>query len=267
MMPRPARPNPTLPPLPDCRQSAASARACPHPADSSRGVRSVLCTAMHWLRALSHTLRAATLIAIPFLLLSASDEVRMLTRVERDGSGLRAIWVTSRVDRAREVRTRLREATADWQVERAKSEGGKYFIMRSWRGHSLNTRPDAKLEVVDFVQSPLSLFSTYKWRETVKIYRGAATEVEQAGAQQAVLEYVLQMPGRIVNAGGTPPQSVTGGRAVWRLSGDKEEYVIEAQSRLVRWDLCVLYIYVLFALIYWAANWAIRRIKSRPRRI
>ncbi len=205
--------------------------------------------------------------AIPFLLLHQTEDLRMFTKIERDGSGLRMMWARADASRAREITTRLREATREFDEERSATEGSQYEISRSWRTHSLNIAPDVKLQITDIAQRPLSLYNTYQWEEKISIYAGPATESEKAGASQAKLTYILSMPGRVDETSVSPPAKVSGGTVVWTLTGDKEEYTLRATSRMLRWDLLLLIIYVLAVVLGKGGAWLVHRLRSRPRRI
>jgi hypothetical protein len=191
----------------------------------------------------------------------------LLTRVERDGSGLKLAWARADVSRAREIRTRLREATPGYEDERSAVEGSAFIISRSWRPHDLDLSPDTKLEIFDLPQRLLSLYNEYVWEEKISIYAGPATSSEKAAAAAAKLMYMLEMPGRIDETSVRPAGQVSGGMVVWLLSGDKEEYVLQARSRMLRWDLVLLLIYVLGAVSAKTAQWAVRRARTKPRRI
>ncbi len=204
---------------------------------------------------------------VPLLLLHQTEDLRMLTRIERDGSGLKLVWARADPSRAREVRTRLREATPGYEDERHASEGSAYVISRSWRPTTLRDMPDTKLETVDLPQRLVSLYNEYSWEEKVTIHIGPATSSEKAGAAQATMLYILQTPGRVDEASVMPLGQVTGDTVVWRLTGDKEEYTLQARSRMLRWDMLLLLVYVAAAFAAMTAQWAVRRARTRPRRI
>lgn len=205
--------------------------------------------------------------AIPFLLLHQTQDLRLLTRVERDGSGLRLLWARADASRAAEVRTKFREAAQGYEDERSVIEGSQFIISRSWRPHDLALVPDSKLEIVDVVQKPLSLYSTYRWEEKLTVYAGPATDSEKAGAKEATLTYILEMPGRVDPASVSPAGTVSGNKVVWTVRGDKEEHVLRATSRLLRWDVLILVFYVAGVVSAKGAYWLVRRARARPRRI
>ncbi|MBC7287021.1 MAG: hypothetical protein H5T86_03045 [Armatimonadetes bacterium] len=205
--------------------------------------------------------------AVPFLLLHQSEDLRLLTHIERDGSGLRMVWARGNISRLPEVHTRIREATPEYEDEKLSAEGSQFIIARTWRPHTLALVPDASLAVTDIPQAPLSLYNTYQWREELKIYSQTATPSEKAGAEAAQLIYVLEMPGAVVPESVSPPGSISGGRVVWTLTGDRETYTLTATSRMLRWDILVILVYLLGVAavkgIQLSAAWA----RRRPRRI
>ena len=211
--------------------------------------------------------RLGLLAAVPLLLLTQGEDVRLFTRVDLDGSGMRVAWASGSSDRLDDVRTRLREASAGFEGEKLQAEGGKFTLTRSWSGNSLLALPDAKLDTKDVVQDPLSLYTTYTWTETVKIYRDTATAAEKLGAQAAKLNYTLDMPGTVDQATVSPQAMVTGGRIEWALSGDQEQYTLTATSKRLRWDVLLVCLYVLAVLAGGLVQFTARRARNRPKRI
>ena len=191
----------------------------------------------------------------------------MLTRIERDGSGLRMIWARGNASRLQEVRTRAREATQGYDNEFVSVEGSQFIIARTWRPHDLNLVPDSSLTILDIPQAPLSLYNVYQWREEVEIYSETATESERAGAKIAKLIYVLEMPGRVVESSVSPPGRVEGNRVVWVLTADKDKYTLSATSRMLRWEILLILIYVALVILAKVIQFTARWARSRPRRI
>ncbi len=211
--------------------------------------------------------RLGLMAAVPLLLLTQGEDVRLFTRVELDGSGMRVAWVTGSSDRLDDVRTRLRETSAGFDDEKLQAEGGKFTLTRSWRGNSMLALPDVKLDIKDVVQEPRSLYSTYTWTETVKIYRDTATAAERLGAQAAKLNYTLEMPGTVDQATVSPQAMVTGGRIEWALAGDQEQYTLTATSKRLRWDLLLVCLYIAAVLAGGLVQFTARRARNRPKRI
>jgi hypothetical protein len=211
--------------------------------------------------------RLGLMAAVPLLLLTQGEDVRLVTRLDLDGAGMRVAYATGSSDRLEDVRTRLREASPGFDDEKLQAEGGHFTLTRTWRGNSMMAMPDAKLDIKDVVQEPLSIYSTYTWNETVKIYRDTATEAEKLGAQAAKLTYVLEMPGTVDQATVSPQATVTGGRIEWTLTGDQEQYTLTATSKRLRWDVLLVCLYVIGVLVGGALQFTTRRARNKPKRI
>lgn len=205
--------------------------------------------------------------AVPFLLLHQANDVRLLTRIERDGSGLRMYWCQGNPDRLREVRTRLREASPDFEEERLRTTAEEFVISRSWRPHTLTVMPDVRLEISDIAQNPLSLYTTYTWEEKVTIYADTATASEQSGAGATKMVYILQMPGKVDEASVWPAATTEGGTVTWVLTAENSEYQLRATSRALRWDLLAIGLYILAVVAWKGGGYILRRARGRPQRI
>ncbi|MCX7599916.1 MAG: hypothetical protein N2512_13775 [Armatimonadetes bacterium] len=205
--------------------------------------------------------------AVPFLLLHQANEVRLLTKIERDGSGLRMYWCQGNPDRLEEVRRRLREASPDFEEERERITSEGFVISRSWRPHTLAMIPDTRLEISDIARSPLSLYTTFTWEEKLTISAETATASEQLAAGGTKLVYILQMPGKVDEASVSPPATVEGGTVTWVLTADRGEYQLRATSKTLRWDLLVLSLYLVAVLVWKGGGFALREARRKPRRI
>lgn len=212
----------------------------------------------------------ALLAAVPYLLLSASENVTFTTIVERDGSGLRQFTASCLDDREEEVTKRIREASAKYDVERRQVKPGQTVIIRNWRPAGLDNLPQEEgvsLQIADIAQQPLSFFTYYHWSEPVRIEAQTATPMEKEGRSKAVLRYVLQMPGSILPATVSTGGQIADGRVVWELPGDQEETLLEASSRQVRWGYLLITLYVLGFIAFQVVSFTQRVIKNRPRKI
>ena len=209
------------------------------------------------------------LAAVPYLLLSTSQSVTFTTIVERDGSGMRQFSASCLEDREADVTKRIREARPHYDVERRQVGPGQAVIIRNWRPPQLDKLHEegVLLQITDIAQRPFSIFTNYEWSEQLKIYRQPAPEVETRGQEIAVLRYVLQMPGTILDKELSLGGRVENGRAVWELTGDKDEYTLKARSRQVRWGYLLILIYILGFVIFQVVSFMERRIKHRPRKI
>lgn len=205
--------------------------------------------------------------AVPFLLLHQANEVRLLTRIERDGSGLRMYWCQGNPDRLTEVRTRLHEASPDFEEERKRLTNEGFVISRSWRPHTLAVMPDVRLEISDIAQNPLSLYTTYTWEEKIAIYADTATPSEQLAAGGTKLVYIVRMPGKVDEVSVSPPATTEGGTVTWVLTADNSEYQLRATSKALRWDLLLLCLYVIAVVIWKGGGFVLGELRRKPRRI
>jgi len=211
------------------------------------------------------------LAAVPYLLLSASQSVKLSTTVNLDGSGLRQYTVTCVPDRTKEVQKRLLEGTTDFDRQSRQREGANLVVTRDWRPADLAevvTAPEAaaSLHITDIIQKPFDVFTEYHWSEQLEIYRETATDVETFGQEIAALRYELKMPGKIVQ---TKPNadSFDRGAAVWELSANVDTYTIEATSRRLRWGYLLLLLYIVGFVIFQVVGYVTRLVRNRPRKI
>ncbi len=209
------------------------------------------------------------LAAVPYLLLSASQSVKLKTVVSWEGSGLREYVVSYQDGRLKEVNERLRERTPGRARQaRPRRDGPMWMIARSWReanaGH-LGNPGETALDMTGIIQNPLSPWTEYRWVDNVTIYRETATDVETFGAVKAALAYQLQMPGRIVRA--TGGGQIRGNTVTWELSAEQDEHVLEASSRRLRGGYLLLVIYILGFIAFQITRYAAQAVRNRPRKI
>lgn len=137
---------------------------------------------------------------LPFLLLSSSRAVSVHTTVYLDGSVRRELQADFLEDRRRNVLPELKSA-----LPIADREGSTRVadVQRATRSVILAKAEDIDGASVDFrniVETPLSLFTIYTWKETLKVPADTATAIEKAGRVQAEFKYKLVMPGKILEA-------------------------------------------------------------------
>ncbi len=208
------------------------------------------------------------LAAVPYLLLSASQDVRLTTVVNWDGSGLRQYAVSCLKDRKDEVGSRLVERSRDFDQERWQEKGPVLTITRDWRPANLAGEvPGSSLHLSGIVQKPLSIFTHYRWSEELEIYRDTATEVETFGEEIALLDYELKMPGRVLPDTVSTNGKARGGTVTWELSGDADQYTLAATSRRVRWGYLLFLVYVVGFIAFQVVHYTAQVIRNRPRRI
>ncbi len=159
---------------------------------------------MSRLRGLSRRLRPTLLFtAIPFALLVNSSQVHMTLQVESDGSAHRLIAVDTspyfRGDVARWVNDV--QVGRSWDRTWRKDTGTTFSYSRDYRTQALNRESrNADLAIVDVAQNPLSLFTTYTWREEVSFEYLYESDVQMAQAAEEQLIYEVVMPGTVTEA-------------------------------------------------------------------
>lgn len=211
------------------------------------------------------------LAAVPYLLLSASQSVELRTVVELDGSGLRQYTITYEGGRGEEVNKWLQERTSEHARQLGpRREGPLLVINRDWRAADAEKLPasgEPSLDMRGIVDNPLSIWTYYRWSEQLEIYRDRATQVETPGAPKAVLEYQLQMPGRVLRDSVSGSGLVEGNTVSWKLSADLANHTLEARSRRVRWGYLLVLIYIVGFIIFQLTRYVAQMMRYRPRKI
>lgn len=216
-------------------------------------------------RSVGTCLRVPLLITIPFVLVFTADKVVISTTMYGDTSGVRVVRATADSSLFNELRRWTRVMTRGWDDADAHISGNNAVVARSTQRNALGEHDDIEAEALDIVQEPLSLMTTYRWQETVRLnYLG--TEQERAAAPLCSFEYRITMPGAI-RATSPVAQSVSGRTATWVLTADRDEYTIRATATAVRWDVIVILVYVGGYLTYRVLSFLARRARLRPRKI
>jgi len=210
-------------------------------------------------------LRMPLLLTIPFVLLLNSDRVMVSTTMYGDTSGVRVVRATADSSLASEIQRWTREMTRGWNNAGAHTTGDSTTAARSVQRNSLGAADDVEATALDIVQHPLSLVTTYQWRERIRI-EFLGNDKERAAAPLSSFEYRVTMPGTIRTVSPVS-QNVSGRTATWALTADREEYTISATATAVRWDVIVILVYVLGYLTYRASSFLVRRARLRPRKI
>jgi hypothetical protein len=218
----------------------------------------------------SHPIRRWEFAAIPYLLLTVSQQAGVVTYVATDGSGERMVYARTATSRAPEAARYLHEALpgSDAVSRQAEAEGSATLLWRDTQLANIASTPDAQCETAGIVQNPLSIFTHYRWQETVSISRGDATDLEVAAERDASVRYVVRMPGRITDT--SPSASTVGNRAEWQVKVGGPAQTLSAESVSVRWTYLALWVYVLLFLATKALAVAprlARRIRRKPRKI
>lgn len=219
---------------------------------------------MHWLR----RARNWQFAAIPYLLLTVSQQAGVITYVSTDGSGERMVYCRAATSRVAEASRHLQEALPQSATERRSAEGEQTLLWRDAQLADLNRIPGSEAQTLGIVQTPLSIFTRHSWKEEVSISRGDATELELAAQPGAALRYVVRMPGRITET--SPGASTEGNKAEWRVKVGGPPQTLSAESVSIRWTYLVMWLYVLAFVASKAVQYAprvTRRVRRKPRKI
>lgn len=227
------------------------------------------------MRALStRTLRTQALIwsvaAIPYLLLSSSQQAGLITHVSPDGSGERLAYARTAVGRQPEVVKHLGRTLPVSDIRRAVSEadGRRVLVWRDAHVADLQRVGDIETTHEGILRRPMSIYTTHTWKETLTFDRGDATEVEVVGRGLAELHYVVRMPGRITTT--HPAGAVDESKVEWMVKVTPTPQTFTAESVSVRWAYLLLWLYVAAFLITKAVAYGPRvakRVRRRPRKI
>lgn len=214
--------------------------------------------------------RTWSLAAIPYLLLSSSEQAGIVTHVDPDGSGERLVYARGATARAPEMSRHLQALlpASDWNRTELEAGGERTRLWRDAQLADLSRVGDVQVERTGILHSPLSLFTYHTWKETLTFDRGEATDVEVHGKGLARLTYVVRMPGTVLSH--SPPGEVEGNRVEWTVAAASEPQTLTVESRSVRWGYLLLWIYVLAFVVVKAAAVAprlARRVRRKPKRI
>lgn len=208
--------------------------------------------------------------AVPYLLLSTSQQAGVITHVFPDGSGERLVYARGTADRASELGKYLDRALpgADWARTVREGSADRVLAIRSAQPANLATVPEVEVKSLAIVHSPFSPFSIHTWSEKLTFDQSGATDVEVHGQGVAELKYIVRMPGTVTQT--TPPGKVEGNRVEWDVKVGPEPKTFTVQSRSIRWAYLALWVYVVAFLVVKACAWApriARKLPRRPRRI
>ena len=157
-----------------------------------------------------------TVAAIPYLLLSSSQQAGIVTHLYPDGSGERATYARAAAGRAPEIAGLLRDAMPRADLARSveEAEGKRVLAWRDGQFADMNNVGEVETTTTGIVQSPMSIYSTHTWKETLSFDRGDATEIEVEGMDRAEMTYIVRMPGKVTTT--SPPAQLRATSAVDR---------------------------------------------------
>lgn len=208
--------------------------------------------------------------AIPYLLLSSSQQAGIITHVSPDGSGERCVWARTAAGRYKEASRYLGQTLRASDIARVVREDDRQhaLIWRDVHLADLTRIGDAEVTDLGIAQNPLSIFTTHTWKETLTFDRGDATDVEVHGQSLAQLQYAVRMPGAVLNS--TPPGKVDGNVVEWSVKVGDAPQTFTIESRTTRWAYLVFWLYVLVFVVMKVVGYApkvAKRIRRKPRKI
>jgi hypothetical protein len=216
-------------------------------------------------RRLGSTVVLAT---IPYLLLSSSQSTKLQTDVYWSGAGMRRVEVSTEALRQKEVRRWIGESDLGLTPGRAITRGNTVQVAGSRIAAKLDSvGKDAKLRTQLVYRPPFGLFTYYYWSDVINIQQSLATTVELVGQNEAKLSYEVTLPGTVVQEAVSPTAKVQGHTVTWEIPGSQPQVNLEAKSALFRWDVLVVFLYIIAFFGYRIVVRVERIMANRPRRI
>lgn len=213
------------------------------------------------------------LATIPFWLVSNSSQVWTRVKIERDGGALRQIAATVHPELRRELPTWVSKviAGAAWDGTWEERTDSAYTYLRDFRTNNANYGEDGRLAVVDVLQNPLSLYTTYTWTEKVNFSYLYETDKTAAEATKLQVKYVVNMPGRVMEASAQPAGGSSveteGGNANFALSAAEPSISLTVTSAKIRWGYLLVIIYALGWIALEIFRLLGKLARLRPRKI
>jgi hypothetical protein len=217
--------------------------------------------------------RTILLATIPFWLISNSSQVSMDLKIERDGGALRQIVATAHPELKRDLPTWVGKVQAGrpWDMSWQQSGANSYTYMRDFRTQDVNYGDQGKLTVVDVVQNPFSIFTTYTWNEKVNFAYLYETDPLSAAAASMQLGYKVDMPGTVTEASIQPSKgssvNTEGNEATFTIAASEPTATITVTSSKLRLGYLLLVIYVLGWVALEVFRIVGRHLRRRPRKI
>lgn len=232
-----------------------------------------------WGRVIAPRLRAfarqSTLLlaTIPFALLANTSQVAMNLTVDRDGGALRQIAATSAPYYGKELPKWVNDVQAGAKWDRAWSQVGtdSYTYMRDCRTNNANYSDQGLLTIADVLQSPLSIYTTYTWKETINFAHLYESDYPAAAAAEKKLQYTVVMPGTVTDSQVQPSRGskVTneGHSAIFSLAAAEPSATITVTAQKIRWGYLLIVIYILAWIALEIVQIVGRQLRRRPRKI
>jgi len=211
------------------------------------------------------SLRTSLLATVPFVLLFNADRVQFTTRMYQDASGTRRLLAEGDSSLTRQLVQWSRETARGYQTDRLHVTSDRASISRSEQRANLDAVDDIDAQAFDIIRHPLSLKTTYQFREKIRVDFTYGTPKELAPAPLTDFDYTLVMPGRITQV--SPTAQHQGNTVRWTLNAAQPEVELSATAVSWRWDVILVLIYVLGYLAYRIATFLLHQARMRPRKI
>ena len=211
---------------------------------------------------------ALTLLAtVPYLLLSGAQQVHFQTIVQPDGSGYRFMIVDASPERVKDLEDHVRIAQKSYDFAHTEKSAGYVRLERNFWTASIGKLPEAQLTIGSIVKEPFSLRTKYEWSEKLTFKSEDATDVERAGAAQAILNYTVEMPGTIAQDSVSPTGQVEGNTVTFKLAADKPEQEVKVTSYELRYGYILVLLYLLACAAVFGGRFLRSVVLNRPRKI
>ncbi len=215
---------------------------------------------------------AALLTALPFMAVFAAHEggVRIETRVESDGTGLRRLVLAADPDRQKTVETNITKMDPDaqWVVRKRGVLAEEYRLEQDARFARGAAFSDLKIDRRTSLGGPSLVRTTYVFSDRITRTAYKDTEKEREAALKTEFEYSVSMPGEIDMTSMRPPGGKTDGDSVaWTLTADKPTLDVSVTSQKPEWMPLVFLIYVVLVLALFGLRFGLSWRKTKPRRI
>lgn len=213
------------------------------------------------------------LATVPFALLANSAQVSMTLKIERDGGALRQIAATAAPYFREQLPKWVNDVQAggNWDHTWQDTGASSYTYMRDYRTNNANYSDQGRLTIVDVLQNPLSIFTTYTWKETINFAHLYETDIPAALAVGKKLQYTVVMPGTVVDSAIQPASGSSvnneGHAAVFALAAGEPTETITVTSQKVRWGYLLIVIYILAWIALEIVQVVGRQLRRRPRKI
>lgn len=209
---------------------------------------------------------------IPFALMINSSQVSMNLKIEADGGALRQITADASPYISGQIPKWVNDVQAGGSWDRLGRTTGPNSISyaRDFRTQNANYS-DGQLQIVDVLQNPLSLYTTYAWKEDINFaYTNESDPLAAAGASKQ-LAYTVRMPGRVTDSSVQPltDSSVSneGNAAIFKLAASQQKVSITVTSAKLRWGYLLVVLYALAWVALEVLGFIGRIVRRRPRKI